>query len=140
MVWPRAFAALMASRSANTAPPLLLLCSNAATITGRPLLAASDSRNGMRVSPLLVSMYTPRPPSAIALTSAAISLSSARREGIGNPPSPLCAGLVLLEKPTAPARIASRTTVHICATSSGVAARRVACSPITQVRTDEWPT
>ena len=59
----------------------------------------------------------------MAPTSAAISSSQARREGMGRPPSPLCAGLVLLAKPTAPAAIASRTIACICAISSAVAAR-----------------
>ena len=76
----------------------------------------------------------------MAPTRAAISSSLARREGIGRPPSPLCAGLVLLAKPTAPAAIASRTSACICAISSAVAARFAASLPMTQVRTDEWPT
>ena len=54
--WPRAFAAAIASRSSNTAVGLTLLCSSAATITGRPVVAASDSRNGTGVCPPLVSM------------------------------------------------------------------------------------
>ena len=53
---PRAFAAAIASRSANTAVGLTLLCRSAATITGRPVAAASDSRKGMGVCPPLVSM------------------------------------------------------------------------------------
>ena len=129
--WPRALAALIASRSSNTARGLVPLCSSAATITGRPLAAASDSRNGIGVSPPLVSMNTPRPSAPIASTSAAISRSSASREGIGRPPSPLCAGLVLLAKPTAPARIASRTSACMRAISSSLAARRAASAPMT---------
>ncbi len=128
---PRAFARAMASRSPNTAFGLTLLCSSAATITGLPLLVASDSRNVMRVWLPLVSMYTPRPDSPIASTSAAISRSSARRDGIGRPPSPLCAGLVLLANPTAPERMASRTIACICAISSSDAARVDASAPIT---------
>ena len=67
----------------------------------------------------------------MASTSAMCSASSARREGIGTPPSPLCAGLVVLAKPTAPAAIASRTSAAICAISPAVASRRAASSPIT---------
>ena len=81
--------------------------------------------------PPLVSMKTPRPASFSEPTSVASSSSSASREGIGFPPEPLCAGEVLLAKPTAPARIASSTSFFICATSPGVAARSVASSPIT---------
>lgn len=56
------------------------------------------------------------------------------------PPSPLCAGLVELAKPTAPASIASRITAAMRAISAAVASRCTAASPITQVRTEEWPT
>ena len=76
----------------------------------------------------------------MAPTSAAISASPARRDGIGRPPSPLCAGLVLLAKPTAPCAIASRTIACICAISSAWPRACAASPPITQVRTDEWPT
>ena len=76
-------------------------------------------------------MKTPPPASPIAPTSAVSSRSSARREGIGRPPSPLCAGLVELAKPTAPARIASRTSACMHAISSSLAARRAASAPIT---------
>ena len=44
--------------------------------------------------------------------------SSARREGIGSPPSPLCAGDVLVEKPIAPARSASASSAFIARTSA----------------------
>ena len=76
----------------------------------------------------------------MASMSARCSSSLARREGIGAPPAPLCAGLVELAKPTAPAAMASRTNAAICAISSAVAARWLASAPITQVRSDEWPT
>ena len=85
----------------------------------------------MRVCPPLVSMNTPRPASRRQPTSARSSASSARREGIGLPPSPLCAGEVLVEKPIAPACIASRISARIATISSRVAARSVAASPIT---------
>ena len=62
---------------------------------------------------------------------------SARRDGIGVPPSPLCASAVEDAKPTAPAAIASRTRLAIFAISSSVAVRSVASAPITQVRTEE---
>ena len=42
----------------------------------------------------LVSMYRPLPEAAIAFVSATISRSSARREGIGMPPQPLCGSFV----------------------------------------------
>ncbi len=67
----------------------------------------------------------------MAWISAIISVSLARREGMGRPPSPLWAGLVLLAKPTAPAAMASRTRACICAISAGVASRREASAPIT---------
>ena len=58
---------------------------------------------------------------------------------MGVPPSPLCASAVEEAKPTAPAAMPSRTRATILAISSSVAVRSVASSPITQVRTDEWP-
>lgn len=128
---PRAWAAAIASRSSNTASGRVALCSNAAIITGRPVSAANDSRNGIVVSPPLVSMKIPRPTSPNAPTSARISCSSASREGIGSPPAPLCDGEVEVAKPMAPAPIASTTRRRISATSSARAARRGASSPIT---------
>jgi hypothetical protein len=67
----------------------------------------------------------------MASMSARCSSSVARREGIGAPPAPLCAGLVELAKPTAPATMASRTSAAICSISVAVAARRLASAPIT---------
>ena len=128
---PRALACAISSRSANTARGLVLLCSSAATTTGRPESAASCSRKDTFVCPPLVSMNTPRPASLSAPTSMRSSSSSASREGIGSPPWPLCAGEVLLAKPTAPARIPSITMARMRDTSSGVAARTAASSPIT---------
>jgi len=75
----------------------------------------------------------------MARTSARNSRSSASRDGIGVPPSPLCASAVEEAKPTAPAAIASRTRLAILAISSSVAARLVASSPITKVRIAECP-
>ncbi len=76
-------------------------------------------------------MNTPRPESPIAMTSASSSRSSASRDGIGSPPSPLCAGDVLVAKPTAPACIASRTIDCIASISAPVAARLAASLPMT---------
>ena len=56
------------------------------------------------------------------------------------PFSPLCCSRVVVEKPMAPAFIASMTIRFISATSPGVATRDEASSPSTHVRTDEWPT
>ena len=71
-------------------------------------------------------MKIPRPSAPIALTSARSSRSSARREGIGMPFSPLCGSLVEVAKPTAPSAIASRTSAAIAAISASVATRRAA--------------
>src|SRR6267378_4570958 len=73
----------------------------------------------MRVWRPLVSMKTPRPASLSETTRARSSFSSARREGIGTPPSPLWAGEVLVEKPIAPARIASSTSRRTLALEQG---------------------
>src|SRR3712207_8433053 len=54
-----------------------------------------------------VSMKTPCPRSPIATASGRSSRSSARRDGIGTPCSPLCDSLVEVAKPTAPTAIAS---------------------------------
>ena len=62
----------------------------------------------------------------MALIMAIISSSLAKRDGMGKPPSPLCAGLVLLAKPIAPLSMASRTIVAMRSISSGVAARLLA--------------
>ncbi len=88
----------------------------------------------------LVSMKMPRRISPSTPTRAPSSAVSARRDGIGTPPSPLCCGAVEVAKPMAPDAIASATRRRIAVTSSGVALRRVASSPMTKVRTDEWPT
>ena len=137
--WPRALALAIKSRSLKTAFGLVLLCSSAAIITGLPDCLAMSSKKGTGICPPLVTMYTPLLRSPIAVISAIISASLAKRDGMGRPPSPLCAGLVLLANPTAPAAIASRTMVCICSISSGVASRFDASAPITQVRTDECP-
>ena len=79
----------------------------------------------------LVSMKTPRPTSPSAPVSAAISRSSASREGIGMPCSPLCCSSVEVAKPIAPARSASTTIRRISAISASVALRLLASSPST---------
>ena len=112
----------------------------AATITGRPLAAEIFSSHGMVDVMPLVSMKTPRPASPRAPVRASISVSSARREGMGMPFSPLCCSSVEVAKPMAPVRTASSTRRRISATSAAVAVRRLASSPSTQVRMDEWPT
>jgi hypothetical protein len=53
---PRWLAALMASRSANTAPGLVPLCSSAAIITGRPERADISSSSATGICPPLVTM------------------------------------------------------------------------------------
>ena len=112
----------------------------AAIITGRPLAAAIFSSHGMVDVMPFVSMNTPRPASPSAPVRASISASSARREGIGMPASPLCCSSVDVANPMAPARTASRTRRRISAISAVVAARFVASAPSTNVRTEEWPT
>ena len=72
--------------------------------------------------------------------SASISRSSASRDGIGMPFSPLCCSSVDVAKPMAPARTASSTMPLHLGDLGSVAARLLAWSPSTQVRTDEWPT
>ena len=103
----------------------------AAIITGRPLPAAMLSSHGIVEVMPLVSMKTPRPASPSAPVRARISRSSASRDGIGIPFSPLCCSSVDVAKPTAPARTASRTMRRISAISASVAARLVASLPRT---------
>jgi hypothetical protein len=103
----------------------------AAIITGRPFRAAIDSSHGMVEVMPFVSMNTPRPASPRAPVSANNSLSSARREGIGMPFSPLCCSRVEVAKPIAPACSASRVRRRISRISASVAARLVASGPRT---------
>ena len=97
-------------------------------LTGRPLRSATLSSQGMVVVMPFVSMNTPLPASPSAPVSSKSSCSSARREGIGMPFSPLCCSSVEVEKPTAPARRPSTTRRFISATSAAVAARFAASS------------
>jgi hypothetical protein len=92
------------------------------------LAAARVSSHGIVDVMPLVSMNTPRPASPRAPVSARISRSSARRDGIGIPFSPLCCSAVEVANPMAPAAMASRTSRRISAISASVAARRLACS------------
>ena len=103
----------------------------AAIITGRPLAAETFSSHGIVEVMPLVSMNTPRPASPSAPVSAISSRSSARREGIGTPASPLCCSSVEVAKPMAPTRTASSTIRRISAISASVAGRLVASSPST---------
>ena len=108
--------------------------------TGRPVSAAMlSSRSTVMLGPT-VSWKMPRPSSPSTPTSARISSSSASREGIGTPPSPLWLIEVEVAKPMAPASIASFTIPRMVAISSPVAARSEASAPSTVVRTAEWPT
>ena len=68
---------------------------------GRCAAAIFSSQGIVEVMPL-VSMNTPRPASPSAPVSASISRSSARREGMGMPFSPLCCSSVEVAKPIAP--------------------------------------
>ena len=103
----------------------------AAIMTGRPLAPAIFSSQGMVEVMPLVSMKTPRPASPSAPVSASISFSSASREGMGMPFSPLCCSSVEVAKPMAPALTASSTMRFISAISTSVAARLAASSPST---------
>ena len=108
--------------------------------TGRPVSAAMlSSRSTVMLGPT-VSWKMPRPSSPSTPTRARISSSSASREGIGTPPSPLWLIEVEVAKPMAPASIASFTIPRMVAISSSVAARSEASAPSTVVRTAEWPT
>jgi hypothetical protein len=94
-------------------------------------IAGIVSSQGMVDVMPLVSMNTPRSASPRAPVSASISASSASREGMGMPASPLCCSAVEVAKPMAPARTASSTIRFISAISAGVAARLVASAPRT---------
>ena len=133
----RAFSISLNSR--NTRSGSLGSTNIAAIMTGLPLLAEIFSRNSIVVVIPLVSMKTPRPVSLRAPVSSNISCSSARRDGIGIPFSPLCCSKVDVAKPTAPTDNASTRIDFICATSSVVAARVEASSPNTHVRSEECP-
>ena len=105
--------------------------------TGRPVSAAMlSSRSTVMLGPT-VSWKMPRPSSPSTPTRARISSSSASREGIGTPPSPLWLIEVEVAKPMAPASIASFTIPRMVAISSSVAARSEASAPSTVVRTAE---
>ena len=128
---PRLRAASISESSRNTRVGSPGSTNIAAIITGRPLAAAMDSSHGtVEVMPL-VSMKTPRPTSPSAPVSAVISRSSARRDGIGMPFSPLCCSRVEVAKPMAPVRRASTTMRRISAISASVAFRLLASSPST---------
>ncbi len=71
------------------------------------------------------------PASARQPASASISSHAATRLGTGRPSQPTWVGDLDVANPTAPARSASATSARIAATSSAVASRSVASSPIT---------
>ena len=84
---------------------------------------------------------TPWPRSPRTETSCSNSSTVIHLLGTGIPPSPLCAGELVVENPAAPASIASRMSACIAAISSAVASlRRWASSPITQKRRGVCPT
>ncbi len=103
----------------------------AAIMTGRPLARAIFSSHGMVDVMPLVSMKMPRPASPKAPVRASISFSSASRDGMGMPFSPLCCSRVEVAKPMAPAFTASSTMRLISAISASVAVRLAASSPST---------
>ena len=74
------------------------------------------------------------------LASSMNSRRSANRDGTGLPSPSLCVSEVVVEKPKPPASRPSRRSRAICASSSSVAARSLAASPITTRRIAEWPT
>ena len=82
---------------------------------------------------------TPCPVSATARNSASSSARSDQRLGIGWPSAPRWVTAKLVANPAAPASIASRTWSAIAATSSAVAVRREASSPITKMRSAVCP-
>ena len=89
----------------------------------------------------LVICTTPPPFRPTASASGIVSdAMSARRLGTGLPAKPTCRREVELEKPSAPAAMASPTIRAMASTSSGRAERSVESSPITSSRTAEWPT
>ena len=128
---PRPFASPISSSSRNTRSGSLGSTNIAAIITGRPLRAEISSSQGTELVIPLVNMNTPLPTSPSAPVSSNISCSSASRDGMGIPFSPLCCSSVVVEKPMAPAFIASMTSRFISATSSWVAGREEASSPST---------
>ena len=82
----------------------------------------------------------PAPPSPAASARASTSSNPACRDGTGRPSWSVCVGACDDEKPAAPAAIAARTSRRICSSSSAVAARSEAASPMTKRRSAEWPT
>ena len=136
---PRPRAPPISASSRNTRSGSFGSMNIAAIITGRPLFAAMLSSHGIVEVMPLVSMNTPLPASPSTPVSSCISCSSASREGIGIPASPLCCSRVEVANPIAPASIASATRRFISATSASVAARSDASSPRAQVLTEECP-
>ena len=90
-------------------------------------MAANSSRKSPGPSVACITL----PASARQPASAAISSHAATRLGTGRPSQPTCVGDLEVAKPIAPARSASATSARIAATSSAVASRSIASSPIT---------
>lgn len=83
---------------------------------------------------------SPCPNSRSTAAIASSSASSDERVGAGVPSPKKCVGDSDVDQPTAPARIAPRTTSCMRAISSAVAARSTAALPITRKRTADMPT
>ena len=103
----------------------------AAQVTGRPMSAASCAHSSTWKSGPHVASTVPLPVAPMPPASVQISLSSASRLGTGRPNAPRCDSEREVEKPMAPAAMPSSKRSRIRPTSSGVAARSVACSPRT---------
>ena len=116
-------ASLICDKSLNTPSGSVLLCNNAAIMTGRCVSAARLAKNGTGVGAPLVSMNTPFCCSPKTPTSRLNSSLSARRDGMGWPSAPLWDGDVEVAKPTAPTLNALATISHILSTSLSDAGR-----------------
>ncbi len=81
----------------------------------------------------------PRPVEPIAAARRSISRSVPSRLGTGRPRSPTWFEFVVDEKPMAPSAIASFTSAAMRSSSSSVASRSHAASPMTNCRTAECP-
>ena len=114
-------------------------------ITGRPLSSAtrlSRARNARWAAPPEMSGPTwkmPAPSSPMTPTSRSTSDQSAMRLGTGVSSGVTWVVERELEKPIAPARIASRTAAAMRARSSSVAVSESARLPMTYMRRAEWP-
>ena len=95
----------------------------------------SNSLSGLGVLKSEMNSITPEPASFMPSAMPSSSASEARSDGVGSPFTVRWLSVREVEKPSAPARIASAVSARICATSSGVASSsRAARSPITKTR------